>query len=148
MEHDIGNSYKMHLIVLSLQLDHKLDSRRTLVRLSTSGIHIYISSLRDPGRHWFSPSLVFNEYRRLFRGVTPPEAWGWLFNSGADVRNECSYTTTPSIHLHGMHKHKYTILDKTIVYMDILKTHEIYRRLNTNNFTLLKFTGYLMPQHI
>ena len=77
----------------------------------------YISSLRDPDWHWFSPISVFNEYRRFCHGATPPRAWGWLFNSGSDVRNECSYTPTPSVHLRGMHKYKYTVLTKTVVYI-------------------------------
>jgi hypothetical protein len=53
--------------------------------------------------------LFFNEYQGSFPDVNQPEREVDHSNpSGAEVKKEWSYTSTPPIHLHGVDREKFT----------------------------------------
>ena len=54
----------------------------------------FSSSPERPDRPWVPVTILFNEYRGLFR------EWGWpSLPSNADIRNEWNYASTSLIHL-------------------------------------------------
>jgi len=72
---------------------------------------IFISSPKCPYRLWSQPSLLFNDYRGSFRGARLP--WHEVNRSppsGAEIKNEWSYNSTPPICLLGVDRENFTFI--------------------------------------
>jgi len=66
---------------------------------------------KRPDLFWGAPSFLCNTYRGYFPGYKQPwRLTGHSTPSSAEVKNECSYTSTSTIRLPGGHR------DKSAVY--------------------------------
>jgi hypothetical protein len=117
--------YSKNLVVSTRNVLRMLSIRSTIQSNTAAGVPQSVQrQVYGLDRLWGPPSLRFNGYRGSFpevgrskRGVNRPLA------STAQLQNEWSYTSTPSICLHGLDKEKFTFSLKlnTTIICDLLR---------------------------
>jgi len=127
------------------------------VRWTTCRCKGLFFTVDHPGRLWYTPSLLFNEYRALFPlGVKWSEREADnLPPSSAKAKFDCSYSYTLSESLHGVHRDwffffrywfylhelKFGIFLAVVIYKEIpLEYHRVWSLWRT-------FRGHEIREH-